>query len=93
MPIRVLTLKYLHDMLLKGASFPASIPTNPCKPMEYITLQWQPKSNIYKHIQICEKIWNPVIFTHNQGVAGSSPAGPTIERNSRIITMWLFCFI
>jgi len=31
----------------------------------------------YKEIQICVNLWKSQCETHNQGVAGSSPAGPT----------------
>ena len=30
---------------------------------------------------MCVNVWNPVNDTHNQGVAGSSPAGPTSARS------------
>ena len=37
----------------------------------YFNLYW------YKQIQICVNLWKSRLETHNQGVAGSSPAGPT----------------
>jgi len=37
----------------------------------YFKLYW------YKEIQISVNLWKSLLETHNQGVAGSSPAGPT----------------
>jgi len=36
------------------------------------------KLNWYKGIQIGVNIWKPPFETHNQGVHGSSPCGPTL---------------
>jgi hypothetical protein len=40
---------------------------------------------------MCTNQWNPEIYTHNQGVAGSSPAGPTNHKEPHIV--WLLCFV
>ena len=37
MPIQVMALKTMPNILIIGASFRASIPTKPYKPVEYLT--------------------------------------------------------
>jgi len=37
--------------------------------------------HLQTHTNLCKNL-DPVNFTHNQGVAGSSPAGPTPTRRS-----------
>ena len=48
------------------------------------------KLNWYKGIQICVNQWKSRFETHNQGVAGSSPAGPTVDNQPLgVIPDWL----
>jgi hypothetical protein len=50
----------------------------------YFNLYW------YKGIQISVNLWKSQFETHNQGVAGSSPAGPTVDNQPLGVTSdWL----
>ena len=39
------------------------------------------KLNWYNRIQICVNLWKSTLETHNQGVDGSSPSGPTVKND------------